>query len=67
MNDDIFKKIAANNHVSVEEVKEEINKSIREACKNPDAPINKIGAGPIPTAEEVIEYALKEIAKSNMN
>ena len=67
MNDDILKSVALKNKVSVEEVREEINKSILEACKDPNAPINKIGAGPVPTAEEVIEYALKMIAESNMN
>ncbi|SEH51668.1 hypothetical protein SAMN02910265_01177 [Ruminococcus flavefaciens] len=67
MNDDIFKDVALKHKVSTEEVKEEINKSILEACKNPNAPINKIGAGDVPTADEVIAYALKMLSASNMN
>lgn len=67
MNDDIFKDVALKHKVSTDEVKEEINKSILEACKNPNAPINKIGAGDVPTADEVIAYALKMLSGSNMS
>ncbi|WP_295066890.1 hypothetical protein [Ruminococcus sp.] len=67
MNDDILKNVALKHRVSKDEVIEEINRSILEACKNPDAPINKIGAGDVPTADEVIAYALKMLSASNMN
>lgn len=63
----IFKNIARQNGVSEEEVKREIEKSIAEACKDPDAPINKIGKGKVPTPEEVMEHVLREVAKSHMN
>ena len=66
-NNDIFKSIARQNGVSEEEVKREIEKSIAEACKDPDAPINKIGKGKVPTPEEVMEHVLREVAKANMN
>ncbi|WP_294750102.1 hypothetical protein [uncultured Ruminococcus sp.] len=67
MKKDIFKEVARKNGVTEEEVRSEIEKSIAEACKNPNAPINKIGKGKTPTPEEVIEHVLKEIAKANMN
>ena len=67
MNDNIFKNVASKYRVSTDEVREEINKSILEACKNPDAPINKIGAGDVPTADEVIAYVLKMLSASYMN
>ncbi|WP_024861245.1 hypothetical protein [Ruminococcus flavefaciens] len=66
-NNDIFKSIARQNGVSEEEVKREIEKSIAEACKDPNAPINKIGKGKVPTPEEVMEHVLREVAKANMN
>ena len=66
-NKDIFKSIARQNGVSEEEVKREIEKSIAEACKDPNAPINKIGKGKVPTPEEVMEHVLREVAKANMN
>ena len=66
-NNDIFKSIARQNGVSEEEVKREIEKSIAEACKDPNAPINKIGKGKVPTPEEVMEHDLREVAKANMN
>lgn len=66
-NKDIFKNIAKQNGVSEEEVKREIEKSIAEACKDPNAPINKIGKGKVPTLEEVMEHVLREVAKSNMS
>ncbi|WP_303835561.1 hypothetical protein [Ruminococcus flavefaciens] len=66
-NNDIFKSIARQNGVSEEEVKCEIEKSIAEACKDPNAPINKIGKGKVPTPEEVMEHVLREVAKANMN
>ena len=62
---DIFKSIARQNGVSEEEVKREIEKSIAEACKDPNAPINKIGK--VPTPEEVMEHVLREVAKSKMS
>ncbi|WP_455530494.1 hypothetical protein [Ruminococcus sp.] len=67
MKKDIFKEVARKNGVTEEEVRSEIEKSIAEACKDPNAPINKIGNGKVPTPEEVIEHVLKEIAKANMN
>ena len=67
MNDDILKNVALKYRVSKDEVIEEINRSILEACKNPDAPINKIGAGDVPTADEVIAYVLKMLSASYMN
>ena len=67
MKKDIFKEVARKNGVTEEEVRSEIEKSIAEACKNPNAPINKIGKGKTLTPEEVIEHVLKEIAKANMN
>ena len=66
-NKDIFKSIAKQHGVSEEEVKREIEKSIAEACKDPNAPINKIGKDKVPTPEEVIEHVLREVAKSNMS
>ena len=63
----IFKEVAAKNGVTEEEVRREIEKSIEEACKDPDAPINKIGKGKVPTPEEVMEHVLKELEKVNMN
>ncbi|MBO7475161.1 MAG: hypothetical protein J6U00_14390 [Ruminococcus sp.] len=63
----IFKEVAAKNGVTEEEVRREIEKSIAEACKDPDAPINKIGKGKVPTPEEVMEHVLKELEKVNMN
>ena len=66
-NNDIFKSIARQNGVSEEEVKREIEKSIAEACKDPNAPINKIGKGKVPTPEEVMEHVLREVAKANMS
>ena len=67
MKNDIFRNIAIQNGISEAEVKREIELSIAEACKDPDAPINKIGKGRIPTPEEVMEYSLREVAKSNMS
>lgn len=67
MKKDIFKEIAVKNGISESEVRQEIEKSIREACKDPNAPINNIGAGSVPTPEEVMEYVLKEVEKAKMN
>ena len=67
MDNEILKNIALKHNVSTEEVKAEIEKSTREACKDPNAPINKIGKGKIPTTEEVMEHVLREVAKSQMN
>ena len=64
---DVFKEIAVKNGISESEVRHEIERSIREACKDPNAPINHIGAGSVPTPEEVMEYVLKEIEKAKMN
>lgn len=66
-NNNIFKSIARQNGVSEEEVKREIERSIAEACKDPDAPINKIGKGKVPTPEEVMEHVMREVAKSQMS
>lgn len=66
-NNNIFKSIARQNGVSEEEVKREIERSIAEACKDPDAPINKIGKGKMPTPEEVMEHVMREVAKSKMS
>ena len=66
-NNNIFKNIARQNGVSEEEVKREIERSIAEACKDPDAPINKIGKGKVPTPEEVMEHIMREFAKSKMS
>lgn len=67
MKDNIFKDIAIQNGVTESEVRREIEKSIMEACKDPDAPINKIGKGRVPTPEEVMEHVLREVAKTKMN
>ncbi len=68
MKKDIFKEVARKNGVTEEEVRSEIEKSIAEACKDPNAPINKIGKnGKVPTPEEVMEHVLKELAKANMS
>lgn len=67
MYNDVFKNVALKHNVSVMEVKEEINKLILEACKNPNALINSIGSGAVPTTEEVIEYTLKTLTKSRMS
>ncbi|MBP5431829.1 MAG: hypothetical protein J6Y81_05950 [Ruminococcus sp.] len=67
MKKNIFKEVATKNGVTEEEVRREIEKSIAEACKDPDAPINKIGKGKVPTPEEVMEHVLKELGKTNMN
>ena len=67
MKKDIFKEVARQHGVTEEEVRREIEKSIAEACKDPNAPINKIGKGKVPTPEEVMEHVLKEISKANMN
>lgn len=67
MKKDIFKEVARKNGVTEEEVRKEIEKSIEEACKDPNAPINKIGKGKIPTPEEVMEHVLKELGKANMS
>ena len=66
-NNNIFKDVAIQNGVTESEVRREIEKTIAEACKDPDAPINNIGKGRVPTPEEVMEYVMKEVAKSNMN
>ena len=66
-NNNIFKSIARQNGISEEEVKREIERSIAEACKDPDAPINKIGKGKVPTPEEVMEHVMREVAKSKMS
>lgn len=66
-NNNIFKSIARQNGVSEEEVKREKERSIAEACKDPDAPINKIGKGKVPTPEEVMEHVMREVAKSKMS
>lgn len=66
-NNNIFKSIARQNGVSEEEVKREIERSIAEACKDPDAHINKIGKGKVPTPEEVMEHVMREVAKSQMS
>lgn len=63
----VFKDVADRCGVSEEEVRTEIEKSIAEACKDPDSPARKIGKGDIPTAEEFIEYVLNEVKKSQMN
>lgn len=67
MTDDIFKSVALKNGISEDEVKREMEKTIAEACKDPNAPINKIGNGKVPTPEEVMEHVLREIAKSNLS
>jgi hypothetical protein len=67
MKNDIFNEVARQHGVTAKEVKNEIEKSIAEACKDPNAPINSIGSGKIPTPEEVIAHVLKELAKANMN
>jgi len=67
MKKNVFKEVAEKNGVTEEEVRSEIEKSIAEACKDPNAPINKIGKGKVPTPEEVMEHVLKELAKTNMN
>ena len=67
MKKNVFKEVAEKNGVTEEEVRREIEKSIAEACKDPDAPINKIGKGKVPTPEEVMEHVLKELEKANMN
>ncbi len=64
---DIFKNIAIQNGITEAEVRGEIEKSIAEACKDPNAPINNIGSGTVPTPEEVMEYILKEVVKTKMN
>jgi hypothetical protein len=63
----LFKDAAVKNGVTESELRREIEKTIAEACKDPDAPINNIGKGRVPTPEEVMEYVMKEVAKSNMN
>lgn len=63
----VFKDVADRCGVSEEEVRTEIEKSIAEACKDPDSPARKIGKGDIPTVEEVIEYVLNEVKKSQMS
>ena len=67
MENNIFKEVALMNGVTEEEVRLEIENAITEACKEPNAPISKIGNGKTPTPEEVMEYVLKEVARSNMN
>jgi hypothetical protein len=66
-NDNIFKSVALKNGISEDEVKREIENTIAEACKDPDAPINKIGSGKVPTPEEVMEHVLREIARSKLS
>ena len=66
-NNNIFKDVAIQNGVTESEVRREIEKTIAEACKDPDAPINNIGKGRVSTPEEVMEYVMKEVAKSNMS
>ena len=73
-NNNIFKSIARQNGVSEEEVKREIERSIAEACKDPDdsqlvtdVVLNKIGKGKVPTPEEVMEHVMREVAKSKMS
>ena len=63
----IFKNVAIDYGVSEAEVSREIERSIREACKDPENPINNIGKGRVPTAGEVMEHILKEVVKSKMN
>lgn len=60
----IYRKIARENHVSVQEVKEEMQKAIDQAWTNPNktaeqtAMQKEVNAkGEIPTVEEVIRYA----------
>ena len=63
----IFKEVARKHGVTAKEVKSEIEKSIAEACKSPNAPINNIGSGKVPTPEEVIDHVLKEIERLSMS
>ena len=67
MKKNVFKEVAEKNGVTEEEVRREIENSIAEACKDPNAPINKIGKGKVPTPEEVMEHVLRELGKANMN
>lgn len=60
-NQDILQRIAEKNHVSVEEVRKEIDEAVAQARQNPDPAIQAIWAEflkeyPQATAEQVIYY-----------
>ena len=67
----IRKRIAKENGVTVEEVREEMQKAITEAWKNPPADGGVTAAyqrkvpckGEVPTPEELIRYAAAEIRR----
>ncbi len=67
----ILKQVAKENGVTVKEVREEIQKAITEAWKNPPADGGVTAAyqrkvpckGEIPTPEELIRYAAAEIRR----
>ena len=65
---DIYRKIARENGVSVEEVKREMQAAINEAYKNPspEAAMQQAAiprSGKVPTPDELIRYAVAEAAK----
>ena len=67
-NDNILQRIADLHHVSVEEVRKEIDQAVALARSNPDPQVQKIWKKllkeyPEPTAEQVIYYFANQIKK----
>lgn len=71
--EELYRRIALKNGVSAEEVRKEIQKAIDEAWKNPPEDGGATRAyqslvpcrGSIPTPEELIRYAAREIYKNS--
>lgn len=70
---ELYKRIAGQNGISAEEVRNEMQKAIDEAWKNPPEDGSAARAyqslipcrGSIPTPEELIQYAVREICKNS--
>lgn len=62
MNNNIYKKIAQKNGVSIKSVKREIKKAIKFAYQNPNSYAQSVPRkNNIPTINEVIAYSLHKI------
>lgn len=64
----IYRKIAKEHNVSVQEVKEEMQKAIDQAWTNPDKTVEQMAMqrevhakGEIPTVEEFIQFAKRKL------
>jgi len=66
----ILKRIAAQHHTTVEEVRREMNVAIRAGINHPDPAVRaqwvKIPRkGEIPTPEDLIAYTVQQVSKEN--